>query len=69
MSILTLNLQLKVISEARALSVKEYLTKNGIDEFRLSSQGYGESKPIDKNTTSKGRANNRRVEINLANYL
>jgi OOP family OmpA-OmpF porin len=54
------------LSEARALSVKEYLTKNGIDEFRLSSQGYGESKPIDNNTTSKGRANNRRVEINLA---
>ena len=54
------------LSEARALSVKDYLTKNGIDEFRLSSQGYGESKPIDKNTTSKGRANNRRVEINLA---
>ncbi|MDO7172034.1 OmpA family protein [Mariniflexile sp. AS56] len=56
----------QVLSEARALSVKEYLTKNGIDEFRLSSKGYGEAKPIDKNTTSKGRANNRRVEINLA---
>ncbi|MBP0905304.1 OmpA family protein [Mariniflexile gromovii] len=54
------------LSDARALSVKEYLTKNGIDEFRLSSKGYGESKPIDTNNTSKGRANNRRVEINLA---
>lgn len=54
------------LSDARALSVKEYLTKNGIDEFRLSSKGYGESKPIDKNTTAKGRANNRRVEINLS---
>jgi OmpA-OmpF porin, OOP family len=54
------------LSDARALSVKEYLVKNGIDEFRLSSKGYGETKPIDTNNTSKGRANNRRVEINLA---
>jgi OmpA-OmpF porin, OOP family len=54
------------LSDSRANSVKEYLIKNGIDEFRLSSLGYGESKPIDSNNTSKGRANNRRVEINLA---
>ena len=53
------------LSEARAASVKDYLVANGIDGSRLSSVGYGESKPIDKNTTSKGRANNRRVEINL----
>jgi outer membrane protein OmpA-like peptidoglycan-associated protein len=54
------------LSDARASAVKDYLVKNGIDEFRLSSKGYGESKPIDKNTTAAGRANNRRVEINLA---
>ena len=54
------------LSDSRANSVKEYLVKNGIDEFRLSALGYGESKPIDSNNTSKGRANNRRVEINLA---
>jgi len=54
------------LSEARALAVKEYLVKNGIDQFRLSSKGYGESKPIDTNNTAKGKANNRRVEINLA---
>ncbi|MGZ0015555.1 OmpA family protein [Yeosuana sp. AK3] len=56
----------QALSEARALSVKEFLTKNGVDEFRLSAMGYGESKPIDTNNTSKGKANNRRVEINLA---
>src|SRR5690606_12702784 len=55
----------QTLSESRALSVKDYLTKNGIDEFRLSSKGYGESKPIDTNNTAKGKANNRRVEINL----
>ncbi|SEP88261.1 Thrombospondin type 3 repeat-containing protein [Hyunsoonleella jejuensis] len=53
------------LSEARALSVKEYLVDNGIDEFRLSALGYGEAKPIDTNKTRAGRANNRRVEINL----
>ncbi|WP_053990507.1 OmpA family protein [Mangrovimonas sp. TPBH4] len=53
------------LSEARALSVKDYLVDNGIDEFRLSSRGYGESNPIDTNDTKAGRANNRRVEINL----
>ena len=54
------------LSDARANAVKEYLVENGIDAFRLSSMGYGESRPIDTNATRKGRANNRRVEINLA---
>lgn len=53
------------LSEARALSVKSYLVENGVDEFRLSSAGYGESKPIATNNTRAGRAENRRVEINL----
>ncbi|WP_298340990.1 OmpA family protein [uncultured Algibacter sp.] len=54
------------LSDSRANSVKEYLVTNGIDAFRLSALGYGESKPIDSNKTRAGRANNRRVEINLA---
>lgn len=54
------------LSDSRANSVKEYLIENGIDAFRLSALGYGESKPIDSNNTRAGRANNRRVEINLA---
>lgn len=53
------------LSESRALSVKDYLTEHGIEAFRLSAKGYGESKPIDTNKTKAGRANNRRVEINL----
>lgn len=55
------------LSEARALSVKDYLVANGVNQFRLSSTGYGESKPIADNKTKAGRAQNRRVEINLAN--
>ncbi len=54
------------LSDSRANAVKEYLVENGIDAFRLSALGYGESKPIDSNKTRAGRANNRRVEINLA---
>ena len=53
------------LSDSRANSVKEYLGTHGIDPFRLSSLGYGESRPIDSNATKAGRANNRRVEINL----
>ena len=53
------------LSEKRALSVKEFLVEKGIDEFRLSAIGYGEAKPIATNNTRAGRAQNRRVEINL----
>ena len=52
---------------SRALSVKDYLVANGVDAFRLSSRGFGESKPIADNKTRAGRTENRRVEINLAN--
>ncbi|WP_406685228.1 OmpA family protein [Seonamhaeicola sp. MEBiC1930] len=54
------------LSESRASSVKDYLTSNGVDQFRLSSKGYGESNPIATNKTRAGRTQNRRVEINLA---
>ena len=52
------------LSEDRAGAVKNYLIENGIDASRLSSAGFGESKPIDSNKTAKGKANNRRVEVN-----
>ncbi|WP_273568456.1 OmpA family protein [Maribacter halichondriae] len=55
----------QALSEARALSVKDFLVEKGIDEFRLSAAGYGEDKPIAPNNTRAGRAQNRRVEINL----
>ena len=46
--------------------VQDYLVANGVDEFRLSADGFGETKPIASNKTRDGRAQNRRVEINLA---
>lgn len=53
------------LSQERASSVMNYLITKGIASGRLEHQGYGESKPIDSNKTRAGRANNRRVEINL----
>ncbi|HLV13583.1 MAG TPA: OmpA family protein [Xanthomarina sp.] len=53
------------LSKERASSVMNYLITNGVASSRLSSEGYGESRPIDSNKTAAGRANNRRVEINL----
>lgn len=55
------------LSDSRANEVKNYLIQNGIDEFRLSAVGYGEARPVADNTTKAGRAQNRRVEINLVN--
>jgi len=53
------------LSDARANAVKTYLMEQGIDQFRLSALGYGESRPIDTNKTKAGKANNRRVEVKL----
>ena len=52
------------LSKQRAESVKASLVKDfGIDASRLETDGKGESQPVDKNTTSEGKANNRRVEF------
>ncbi len=52
------------LSKRRAASVKAYLMeKYSIEDARLQSQGFGESKPVDSNDTPEGRQNNRRVEL------
>ncbi len=52
------------LSQRRAASVKTYLMDNyKIDGARLETKGFGETKPIDVNTTAEGKANNRRVEL------
>lgn len=53
----------KSLSEARAKVVMEKLIQMGISSNRLSYAGYGESKPLDNNSTPEGKANNRRVEF------
>jgi outer membrane protein OmpA-like peptidoglycan-associated protein len=51
------------LSERRAEAVKAWLAGQGIDPSRLTTKGFGDTKPIDTNTTAEGRANNRRVEF------
>ncbi len=53
------------LSKARAASVVKWLTKNGIEAGRLTSEGFGPDKPIDNNQTEEGRRNNRRVEFHI----
>jgi outer membrane protein OmpA-like peptidoglycan-associated protein len=53
------------LSEKRANSVRDFLIKEGVSAARLTAIGYGEDRPIADNKTSKGRTENRRVEINL----
>lgn len=51
------------LSERRAKSVYDYFVNKGIAADRLTTQGFGETKPAFSNTTREGRAKNRRVEL------
>ena len=53
------------LSERRANSVKEYLIGKGIDPNRIYTEGKGELSPVATNKTREGRAQNRRVEIEI----
>ncbi|MEW9808043.1 OmpA family protein [Mesorhizobium marinum] len=54
------------LSQRRALSVANYLSAQGVDSRRFAVTGFGESRPIAPNSTAEGRAQNRRVEIQLS---
>ena len=51
------------LSQDRADAVREYLIGKGIEPDRLTSKGFGESKPVAPNDTDEGRQKNRRVEF------
>lgn len=55
----------RLLSEARANSVKNYLVTKGLPVERVESAGRGPSEPIADNASAEGRAKNRRVEIVL----
>jgi outer membrane protein OmpA-like peptidoglycan-associated protein len=52
-----------ILSKNRANAVAEYLVKNGINKNRISTNGFGDSKPKYSNSTEEGKLKNRRVEI------
>ena len=49
------------LSKKRAAAVVKYLVGKGVDASRLVAAGFGQTKPIAKNDTEEGRAQNRRV--------
>ena len=51
------------LSTRRAASVKRWLEENGIESDRLSSEGFGDTRPVASNKSRHGRAANRRVEF------
>jgi len=51
------------LSQRWAQAVRDYLVSRGIAADRITSQGFGPTRPVADNTSAEGRANNRRVEI------
>jgi len=56
------------LSQGRSQAVVDYLVNRGVAAARLRARGYGESKPIDRNDTEAGQANNRRVEFTVLKH-
>ena len=53
------------LSEQRAAAVRSHLIGKGVDAARIKSEGRGEKEPMASNATPQGRAQNRRVEIEI----
>ncbi len=53
------------LSKRRAASVRTWLVDHGVEDARLSSEGYGLTRPVASNDTDEGRAANRRVEFKI----
>lgn len=52
------------LSKKRSEAVKDYLTKSGVVN-QITTDGFGETRPIAENTTPEGREKNRRVEFTI----
>src|SRR5690606_27120723 len=59
----------KILSKKRAQAVIDFLVQNGVEENRLSAEGYGQERPIVSNDDEKdGRELNRRTEIEVVSF-
>ena len=45
------------------MTVRDLMVQKGISASRITTHGYGKSRPVASNNTAEGRAENRRVEI------
>jgi OOP family OmpA-OmpF porin len=54
-----------LLSKARAEAVRVYLTSKGVSAERMTSTGYGETRPLVSNDSDAGREQNRRVEFHI----
>ena len=55
----------EMLSQKRAENVMEFLISQGVKPDHVSAHGYGDQNPVAPNSTAKGRAENRRVELTL----
>lgn len=55
----------QALSMRRASNVKNILVQRGVQQYRISTVGYGENQPLASNDTPEGRQKNRRVEIRI----
>jgi outer membrane protein OmpA-like peptidoglycan-associated protein len=55
----------QTLSDQRASSVSSFLIDEGVPSSRITSIGYGETRPKASNDTPEGRQVNRRVEIHI----
>lgn len=53
------------LSERRAEAVKAYLVSKGLSGDRIVTKGAGDAQPVASNKTAEGRAQNRRVDIDI----
>ena len=54
------------LSQQRADAVRKYFIRQGIDGTLLKSVGYGASRPVASNDTAAGRAQNRRITLEIS---
>ncbi|WP_267226304.1 OmpA/MotB family protein [Dyella silvae] len=56
-----------ILSQKRADNVMQYMISQGVKPDLVAAHGFGEENPVASNDTAEGKAQNRRVELTIAN--